>query len=451
MRVPVEATGIDYSLFDFQILVWQKNVGDTVRRGEVLLSYETQKGNFDLAAEQNGVLAEILYLAGSEIERPADAPTGGWGKVLGYIETDSSMPITPEKGKSVKIPKAVEKPVAEKPKPIVPVDAPKDEPKEKMRVRMKLDGTFEKIGERKEEEQLQNIPHGDSGVKASPLVRSRARFRSVELSHVTPSGHENTITLEDVERAASGPKPAASEKPLDMPDDYSLVPLSLRRRGIAENMEKSWKEIPHARTSVIVDFSSVAELRRTWSLTHSGDNSDAVKKKTRWDVFVLYAMVHNIRQNWPIINSTFTWDGIRIHTHINMGISLGDKDGLLVPVIHNAEHLNMQGLAAALDELYKKFAEHKLGSRDYKNGTITFNNAGALRSSVYSPEGGGGDDGFSILPYAGGSAIVALHRIVANKANLGISFDHRAYDGREASGFLMDVKFVLEHIERFIQ
>ncbi len=412
MKVPIKIS-VDYTLDFFELTRWHKRVGDSVRKGEVVLTFESQKESADKAADADGVLTEILVPQGEQVTRPDSVAHGAWGATVGYVETNAVLAETPNEGRGITLP----------PEVVVSPLLSVEKPRQKVRALMRT---------------VQTEPTAESartslGLRASAYVRMIAAEKGVSLDSMTPTGLDGTMTLHDVELVRKEKHENRVATPAA--NDHELVPLTARRRGIATNLTKSWQEIPHAGSEVIIDLSRVAERRKALKLMYA-DNPIFARITSRWDTFVIVALVENIKEKWRIINSTFTWDGIRMHKHVNMGISLADKHGLIVPVLHRVDQINHIEIANELEALYRNVEANKLTAHDYKGATCTFNNTGVL----------GSHGGSSIIPYNSGSAIISLNAIGAgHRAILGIRFDHRAYDGAEALGFLNDVKKFLEH------
>lgn len=226
--------------------------------------------------------------------------------------------------------------------------------------------------------------------------------------------------------------------------EFETVDPTFRRIAIAENLNKSLATKVLVATAVCVD------------LTYFFEYKDISKKRLelqfgapfRIEIFMLRAMAQALKE-YPALNSWFVTMPtdppayqIRMYKNINIGLAFADEKGLIVPVVKDADQKDDAVLAKEIERLYQGAKNGKLPPRDYKNGTITFNNPGAL----------GGVDGFSIPPPEQ-SAIVSLHRMEEvqrfrygwrNEAKLSLVFDHQVCDGREALGFLNSIKSYFE-------
>lgn len=226
--------------------------------------------------------------------------------------------------------------------------------------------------------------------------------------------------------------------------EFETVEPSFRRLAIAENLRRSLATKVLVATAVEVDLTGFMFFR------------DIFKKRfeSRWEtpfrieIFMLKAMAEALKK-YPALNSWFVTAPtsppayqIRMYRNINIGLSFADEKGLIVPVVKNADQKDDAALAKEIERLYRGAKTGKLPPRDYKEGTVTFNNPGAL----------GGVDGFSIPPPEQ-SAIVSLHKIEETErfdrgwcklAKLDLVFDHQVCDGREALGFLNSIKSYFE-------
>jgi pyruvate dehydrogenase E2 component (dihydrolipoamide acetyltransferase) len=269
-------------------------------------------------------------------------------------------------------------------------------------------------------------------ILASPKAKRIAREKGIQLAILRGSGPEGSVLAEDVLRAAEGhvtPAAAAAE---------DLIPLSPMRRIVGQRMAQSKRSAPHFYISMDIDMSAVVRLRTEW--------------KERGDVsipsindFILLACARALK-DFPAVNSTFTEQGIQVHANINIGMAVALDEGLVVPVIRNADRLSLTELAKQSRELADKAQTKKLFPLDYEGGTFTVSNLGML-----------GVDGFVAIINPPQCAILAVGRVaprvVADEIGMMIrpmmtatlSSDHRIVDGALAARFLRDVKRLLEN------
>jgi 2-oxoisovalerate dehydrogenase E2 component (dihydrolipoyl transacylase) len=296
--------------------------------------------------------------------------------------------------------------------------------------------------------------NGASGF-ISPAVRSLAEEHSVDLSRVQGTGFEGRITKRDVlvflEAGATPakapaparnepipPRPASSEPP--RPGDK--IPLSPMRRSIAEHMVRSVTTSPHAWTMVEVDMGGVAAARtarRAEFLAATGTDLTFLHFGMKSTCLALRAV--------PTMNGVFEEDAIVLRSEINLGLAVAVGDGLIVPVVRNADSYSVAGLAQAASALIERARQGKARLEDVEGGTFTLNNAGALgtvtsQAIINQPQAGIlVMDAVVRRPVVVGDGI-AIRPIM----NLCLSFDHRINDGAAAARFLGAVKSTLEAV-----
>lgn len=302
-----------------------------------------------------------------------------------------------------------------------------------------------------------SAPSGAPGPRRSgfisPAVRALADEHGVDLAQVPGTGFEGRVTKGDVllfvERGPaaapagpSRPAPANLEAAPLEPTPGERVPLSPMRRSIAEHMVRSRQTSPHAWTMVEVDMSGVAAARRA--------HRERFRATTGVDLsflpFAMQATCIGLRQV-PAMNSVFEGEAIVLRREINLGLAVSVPDGLIVPVVRDADRYSIAGLAQAAVELIERARAGRARLEDVEGGTFTLNNAGALgtvmsQAIINQPQAGIlVMDAVVKRPVVIGDAI-AIRPIM----NLCLSFDHRVNDGSGAAQLLGSVKAHLESI-----
>src|SRR5258706_1222141 len=209
-------------------------------------------------------------------------------------------------------------------------------------------------------------------VKASPLARKTATQMSVDLARIEGSGPGGRIIQEDVFTAAkakaSGPVPVRT-----MPETESeLIPLSPMRRVIAQRMVESKTTTPHFYLTVELDVAKLLELRA------EANESLAATKSGKLSIndFVLKACVECL-QRVPQLNSSFTPEGILRFTQVHLGFAVSLDEGLITPVLRNAERKTLRQLSTEAREMTERARAKKLKPEEYQGGTFTITNLGA--------------------------------------------------------------------------
>jgi 2-oxoisovalerate dehydrogenase E2 component (dihydrolipoyl transacylase) len=279
----------------------------------------------------------------------------------------------------------------------------------------------------------------------SPAVQMQASELKVDLSQVKGSGIGGRVTKKDVQEFAVRPKAApaaATPAPQKPGEGDQIVPLTRVRRLIAENMVRSKTTIPHAWQTQEADMSGVVANRAA--------NKTAFQKQEGFSLtylpYVVAAAASALREH-PQVNATFNETEIIIHRDLNVGISVGLEDTLIVPVIRRADGLSLAGLARAINDVATRARNKQLKADDLAGATFTVNNSGTFGTlfsySVINP----GQAGILTM-----EAIV--DRPVAVSGMIGIkpmmylcfSFDHRVLDGLQAARFLTSCRKWLEAV-----
>ncbi len=407
------------SVHEGTISKWLVKPGDRITEFEPMLEVDTDKVNAEVPAPVSGVLREILAKEGETVQAGAEiavVETGGDGAVTATPEAPAPAPKTEPPAPAPKTePPAVEQKQAPPPAPAEA--APRDR-------------------------------GGDSSEhRYSPGVQMAASELKVDLSKVTGTGLGGRVTRKDVEtfaaRARSAPAatpaPAAAAKP---GEGDQVVQLTRVRRLIAENMARAKQTIPHAWQTQEVDMSGVVANRAA--------HKAAFQKQEGFSLtylpYVMAAAVSALREH-PEVNSTFNETELIVHRDLNLGISVGMEDTLLVPVVKRADGLSLAGLARAVNDLATRARNKQLKADDLAGATFTVNNSGTF-GTLFS---------YSVIN-PGQAGILTMEAIVdrpmAVQGMIGIkpmmylcfSFDHRVLDGLQAARFLTSCRKWLEAV-----
>jgi 2-oxoisovalerate dehydrogenase E2 component (dihydrolipoyl transacylase) len=268
----------------------------------------------------------------------------------------------------------------------------------------------------------------------------------VDLARVTGTGIGGRVTKQDVQTFAANAKAAPAAAPAAASatpgEGDQVVQLTRVRRLIAENMARSKATIPHAWQTQEVDMSGVVANRTA--------NKAAFQKQEGFSLtylpYVMAATLSALREH-PEVNSTFNETELIVHRNINLGVSVGLEDTLLVPVVRKADGLSIAGLARALNDIATRARNKQLKADDLTGGTFTVNNSGTF-GTLFS---------YSVIN-PGQAGILTMEAIVdrpmAVNGMIGIkpmmylcfSFDHRVLDGLQAARFLTSCRKWLEAV-----
>ena len=405
------------SVHEGTISKWLVKPGDKVVEFEPMLEVDTDKVNAEVPAPVSGILREILAKEGETVQAGAE---------IAVVETgDGAVTASPEA-----------------PAPAPKVAPPKAEPEQLL-----PPTTGVPAPEAREGAKAPEGPKADSGPhRYSPGVQMAASELKVDLSKVTGTGLGGRVTKKDVQdfaakaqAAPAAPAPAAPARP---GEGDQVVQLTRVRRLIAENMTRSKQTIPHAWQTQEVDMSGVVANRNA--------NKGLFQKQEGFSLtylpYVMAGTISALREH-PEVNSTFNETELLVHRDINLGVSVGLEDTLLVPVVRRADGLSIAGLARALNDVATRARNKQLKADDLSGGTFTVNNSGTFGTlfsySVINP----GQAGILTM-----EAIVerpmAVTGMIAIKPMMYLcfSFDHRVLDGLQAARFLTSCRKWLEAV-----
>ena len=395
------------------IVRWLKQEGDPVAKGEPLYELDTDKVTQEVEAEVDGVLEKIVVQEG-EVE------VGTTIAVIaenGAAATEETAPAAEPAAESADVERAA--------------DADTDTPTETQEP--PPPSTEDSAGVESTQTASPAAAEPDGGrMKASPLARRIARERGVDLTSLQGTGPEGRILAEDVEKApAAAPAAAApAPAPLAAPGEVEVVQLTSVRKTIARRLSEAWAA-PVFQLGVSADMTEVLALRET--LVERLADGEA--KPTVNDVFVKLAAVALMRHR--ALNATFTGEEIQRHPAAHVGIAVAAPQGLVVPVVKDADRRTVQEIAQTRSDLVGRARDNKLKLPDLEGGTFTISNLGMF-----------GVEQFTAVLNPPQVAILAIGSVkdepvvrdgevdVAPIIRLVLTCDHRAIDGADGAAFL---------------
>ena len=388
------------------LLEWLKKDGEKVRSGEIIGSIQTDKATLELESPGSGSLTGFLIKPGDTV--PVGVP------IALLLKDGEAVPADWGPGKRVA------------PTEVAATEQAKAEP---------------------EVVSASSVaPPAKSGrSKSSPLARKIAEDLGVDLSSVTGSGPGGRIVEKDV-RAVAGsgaPKPAAPVKVAASAQD-TVVPLNRLRQIIAQRTGHSKQTVPHFYVSVEVDIEKIHALREMFEGEGSG--------KVSVNDFVVKACAKAL-QDMPEANATYQGESVLRYGAVHVGIAAAVDDGLLVPVIKNADSKSLREISGEVRELVKKARDGKLHPDEMSGSTFSISNMGMLNV-----------ESFSAIINEPNAAIIAIgtarKRVVCDQEtdeieirwqmNITGSFDHRVLDGAVGAKFINVVKDYLENPSRLL-
>ena len=405
------------SIAEGTIVRWIKKVGEPVDRDEPLFEISTDKVDAEIPSPGAGVLTEIKVKEGETV--PVNSVVAVIGEAgSGAAKTDGSgMSELPEAAvgqpEAAAVGSAAHDDVAAPP-------VSKDDLRRQ---------------------------------KSSPLVRKIAREHNVDIHQINGTGISGRVTKSDIlefiqsGRTAPG-APAGQARPTPQPgpafrpgERVEIVPMTVMRRKIAEHMVLSAHTSPHVYSVYEVNFGRLAQLREK----KKGDFERAGGKLT-YTALIARVVVDALRA-FPMVNASIDGDNIVYKKDINLGIAVALDQGLIVPVIKQADEKNLLGLSRAIEDLAARARSKKLNPDDVQGGTFTITNPGVF-GAVYGlplinqPQ-------VAILGVGGiEKRAVVIDDAIAIRptCHLSLGYDHRLIDGADAGRFL---SFIKERLEKF--
>jgi 2-oxoglutarate dehydrogenase E2 component (dihydrolipoamide succinyltransferase) len=377
------------------VLRWCKQVGDTVVKDEPLVELETDKVTVEIPAPADGTLIEVLKQVNAEVLQD---------EILARLSLDSAAP-----------PLAKSAPSTVAASPAMP---------------QRTEALAEALAARK---------------ALSPSVRRLLKSHSIAATEIEGTGRDGRITAQDVTRhVAAKQSPAQLRAPAAQPGQ-TRVPHSAIRRRVAEHMARSMIEAPHVTTLFEADLTRVLAHR----VRHAADYESRGAHLTLTAYFVS-ACARALRTHSEV-NATFHAEALELHQEVNIGVAtaLGNQ-GLIVPVIHGAQHLSLFGIAQRLGQRVGAARAGKLAPEDVRGGTFTISNHGTGGSLLAAPIvinqpqvailGAGKVERRVRVAQVDGSEAIS----VRSMCYLTLTIDHRALDAFQANAFLSEVVTTLE-------
>ena len=434
MATPVTMPQLGESVTEGTITRWLKAEGEEIALDEPLAEVDTDKVNAELPSPVAGKIEKLLVSEGTTVDVGTEI-------VLVAVDGDESPSAEATPREDV----AGEAPTEEW--PVADTEAqPAVQNGEKQRPFAEARGSRSAGNGRGTVEDAETLKLR----RSSPVVRRLAEEHDVDISEISGTGTGGRVTKKDIESFIEGrgtereavPAVAATEtERVAVHDGDRVVELTSIRRTIANRMAVSKAEIPHAWTLVEVDMTGLAALREKEKAAFA----EREGVKLTYLPFIVKAAVEGLKEH-PVLNSVWNVDRIVLRKHINVGIAVDLEEGaLIVPVIREADELNIVGLARRIDDVVKRARAKQLGTEDISGGTFTVNNPGALGSVASTP----------VINHPQAAILqaeaVVKRPVVVDDAiairsmmNLEVSFDHRILDGGVALRFLNAVKHRLE-------
>jgi pyruvate dehydrogenase E2 component (dihydrolipoamide acetyltransferase) len=424
MAINIEMPKLSDTMTEGTVIKWHKQVGDSVEVGDLLAEIETDKATMEMEAFDDGTITEILVKAGEK------AVIGGTLAILGGDSAAAPSSAAPATSSPASAPSAAPA-TAKAAAPAAPVS------------------------------------NDGNRVKASPLARKIAAEKGVELQDISGTGPAGRIVKNDVEAASSSPKksadataasalaaavkskaaapiqPAAAPAQAILPvakDGDERIELSSMRKVIASRLLTSKVTIPHFYLHVEADATPLMTLRQ--QVNEQAEKTHGNKYSV--NDFILKAVI-NAAQTVPAINASFAGDHIVKFKHIGLSVAIAVEEGLVTPVIKQAETQSLLAISKAVKDFAVRAKDKKLKPDEFDGGTITVSNLGAWGIESFDAIVNPPQAAILSVGAAIEKPVVKNGQIVPGlRMNLGLSADHRVVDGAVAAQFLSEVKKLIE-------
>ena len=412
----IELPHVGESVTEGIIGQWLKEIGERVEKYDPLVEIVTDKVNMELPSPASGVLTAILAEEGETV------PMGG---VIAEMRVDG------EEGSP-----DVEQRTSAAAEAIIP-DAV-----DRTGTLIKDAAPVGPTGSGRTAAAAQAPAPEGAARRYSPAVQQLAKERRVDLARVRGTGIGGRVTRRDVQAFIDSKTDAPPEVAGDRPRE-ERIPLTPVRRIIADNMVRSAAQIPHAWSMVEADVTGLVLLREM----AKADFRSREGVNLTYLPFAVKAAAESLKEN-PLLSSSWGGDAIVVRRAINIGVAVAGAEGLVVPVVRDADSLGVSELARAIDGLVHKARSGQLALEDVQGGTFTLNNTGALGSVAGYPLIVPGQAAIMTTEAVVKRPVVTAEGEIAARSmmNLCLSFDHRIVDGAEAGAFLASVKVRLEAI-----
>jgi pyruvate dehydrogenase E2 component (dihydrolipoamide acetyltransferase) len=381
-------------------------VGDDIKPGDILAEVETDKATMEL---ENFVKGTLLHIG---------IPAGG------SVPVDALIAIVGQKGEDIS--------ALLQASPKTASAEPKNEVAETTKNAHETPATV----------QVENAQHGsDSRVKASPLAKSLAKEKGIDLAAIAGSGDNGRIVKKDIENYNPSTKTSQTVT-ISLPqivaqESYTEVAVSQMRKAIARRLSESKHTAPHFYLTMSINMDKAIAARKQMN-----EYSEA---KISVNDIIIKAVALALRKN-PNANSSWLGDKIRYNNHINIGVAVAIEDGLIVPVVKFADNKSLSHISTEVKQLAEKAKNKKLQPNEFEGNTFTISNLGMF-----------GIDEFTAIINPPDACILAVgaakETVVAENGQMKISqimkvtlsCDHRVVDGAVGSAFLATLKDLLEN------
>lgn len=392
---------------------WTKNVGDEVSSGEVLAEIETDKATMEFESFYDGILLHI------GVEKGATAPVNAVLAIIGDKGEDVTKILAEAE-------KNAPSEVKEEPAPAPKVEAPKPTPAPVVSTPAPVKST-----------PVVSVSDSNGRVFASPLAKSMANERGIDLTNVIGTGDGGRIVKRDIDHYKPYVGGNAAKRGFVGVESFKDEPVSQMRKTIAKRLSESKFTAPHFYLTLDIDMDNAIAIRKQINTLESG--------KVSFNDMVIKACGLALREH-PTVNSAWLGDVIRRNEHVHIGVAVAVDEGLLVPVVRFADGKELTEIGSEVRTFAKKAKDKKLQPSDWEGNTFTISNLGMFGIEEFTAIVNPPD---SCIMAVGGIKQVPVVKdgeiVPGNVMKVTLSCDHRVVDGVSGSEFLNTFKKYMEN------
>ncbi len=447
-----------------EIIEWKKQEGDSVNEGDILLEIMSDKTNMEIEAEDAGILLKIVRPAGDVVPvTEVIGYIGAEGESVENIASSEKTTEIPVPNSADAAPTVAPKEDVERPEITVETTLPQGNG-EKVRATPAARKTASEMGVslgqvpgsgpkgRVHQEDVQNFKNAQP--KASPLARKMAEDAGLNLADITGTGFNGKVMKEDILSTIKASKPAEEvvAKPAkgenakaELPEGVEVIKMSAMRKAISKGMTNSYLTAPSFTLNYDIDMTEMMSLRKKLI--------DPIMEKTGLKVsftdLIGMAVVKTLmKPEHQYMNASLINDAqeIELHKFVNIGIAVGLDDGLIVPVVHNADKMSLADFVVASKDVIKKTQQGKLKAAEMSGSTFSITNLGMFGTKTFNP-----------IINQPNSAILGVGATIPTPTVVNgeivprpimamcLTIDHRLVDGMNGAKFMVDLKNLMEN------
>lgn len=465
MAVEIIMPKLGVDMQEGEIIEWKKQEGDTVNEGDVLLEINSDKTNMEIEAEDSGVLLKIIRQEGDVVPvTEVIGYIGAEGESVDNIASSEKTSEIPAPQSADAAPTVAPKEDVERPalataqttlpqgdgSPVRATPAARKAAKEMGLSLGQIPGSGPKG--RVHVEDVENFKNAQP--KASPLARKMAADAGLDLASISGTGFKGKVMKEDILAAieASKPAQAAAAKPAkeekakaELPEGVEIIKMSAMRKAISKGMTNSYLTAPTFTLNYDIDMTEMIALRKKLI--------DPIMEKTGLKVsftdLIGMAVVKTLmKPEHRYMNASLINDAqeIELHKFVNIGIAVGLDDGLIVPVVHNADKMTLADFVVASKDVIKKTQAGKLKAAEMSGSTFSITNLGMFGTKTFNP-----------IINQPNSAILGIGATIPTPTVVDgeivprpimamcLTIDHRLVDGMNGAKFMVDLKNLMEN------